>query len=172
MLVYLQLIDSEPDKSTFEQVYHRYRGLMYHVAYEILHSRQDAEDAVHQAFVSIAKNIKKISDPACTKTQGYVVTIVEHQAIDMYRARRRRSAEPLDEEAAGLSFDVPGGGLAAAIARLPARDREFILLKYDSGYTNRELAKLLGLSYEGVHSLDARAKKRLKKLLEEEGVDV
>lgn len=37
----------------------QYRGLMYHVAYEILHNEQDAEDAVHHAFVKIAENIKK-----------------------------------------------------------------------------------------------------------------
>ena len=172
MLVYLQMIDSEPEKSIFEQIYLTYGGLMLYVARRILGSQQDAEDAVHQAFVSIAKNMDKISDPMCTKTRSWVVTIAEHKAIDIYRARQRRATVPLGEETAGLSFDMPAGGLAAAISRLPARYRTFILLKYDNGYTNEELAHMLGLSYEGVHSLDARAKKKLKKLLKEEGIDV
>ena len=60
MLVYLSMIESESDKSLFEQLYIRYKGLMYHIAYRILQNREDAEDAVHQAFVSIAKNIKKL----------------------------------------------------------------------------------------------------------------
>lgn len=79
MLIYLQMLESPEEKSILEQIYLEYRGLMYHVAYEILHNEQDAEDAVHHAFVKIAENIKKITDPVCPKTHSYVVTIVEHQ---------------------------------------------------------------------------------------------
>lgn len=172
MLVYLQMIEEPEGKNTFQQVHDRYLGLMLYAARRLLGNEQDAEDAVQQAFMSIAKNISKISDPGCTKTRSYVVTIVENKAIDILRARKRRRAEPLDEEAAGLPFRVEGNAVADAIARLPARYREFILLKYADGYTNGELMKMLGLSYEGVHSLDARAKKKLKILLEEEGIDV
>lgn len=81
MLIYLQMLETPEEKSLFEQIYLEYCGLMFHVAYEILHNEQDAEDAVHQAFVKIAENIKKIDAPVCPKTHSYVVTIVEHQAI-------------------------------------------------------------------------------------------
>ena len=54
MLIYLQMLESPEEKSILEQIYLEYRGLMYHVAYEILHNEQDAEDAVHHAFVKIA----------------------------------------------------------------------------------------------------------------------
>ena len=60
MLLYLQMLETPEEKSQFEQIYLEYRGLMYHVAYEILHNDQDAEDAVHQAFVKIVENIKKL----------------------------------------------------------------------------------------------------------------
>ena len=53
MLLYLQMLETPEEKSLFEQIYLEYRGLMYHVAYEILHNDQDAEDAVHQAFVTV-----------------------------------------------------------------------------------------------------------------------
>ncbi len=36
MLIYLSMIESEADKSLFEQLYIRYKGLMYHIAYRIL----------------------------------------------------------------------------------------------------------------------------------------
>ena len=55
MLIYLQLIDNPRDKATFEDLYYRYRGLMFHTANKILRNRDDAEDAVHQAFLSIAE---------------------------------------------------------------------------------------------------------------------
>lgn len=53
MLIYLQMIESEADKSKFERLYLRYRGLMFSVAMRLLSNEQDAEDAVHQAFLSI-----------------------------------------------------------------------------------------------------------------------
>lgn len=172
MLIYLQMIEEPRDKRKFQRLHDRYLGLMLFVARRVLGNEQDAEDAVQEAFCAIAKNISKISDPECIKTRNLIVTIVENKAIDLYRARQRRAAEPLNEDTAGLSFGVPGNAVADAIARLPARYREFIILKYADGYTNEELMKVLGLRYSGVRSLDERAKKKLRKLLKEEGIDV
>ena len=57
MIVYLQLMDAAEERSKFEQLYARYRQLMFYTAFQILKRPQDAEDAVHQAFLSIAENI-------------------------------------------------------------------------------------------------------------------
>lgn len=172
MLVYLQVIEEPEGKNKFQRLHDLYLGLMLQVAKRVLGNEQDAEDAVQEAFYAIAKNISKISDPECIKTRSYVVTIVENKAIDIYRAKRRKAAEPFNEETAGLTFHAEGNALAEAIARLPARYREFIILKYADGYTNEELMNMLGLRYSGVRSLDERAKKKLKELLKEEGIDV
>ena len=48
MLLYLQMLETPEEKSLFEQIYLEYRGLMYHVAYEILHNDQDAEDDIRK----------------------------------------------------------------------------------------------------------------------------
>ena len=60
MIIYLQMIESDEDKSKFEQLYIMYKGLMFHVAMKILKNEFDAEDAVHQAFLSLIENLKKI----------------------------------------------------------------------------------------------------------------
>ena len=52
MIIYFQMIESDEDKSKFEQLYIMYKGLMFHVAMKILKNEFDAEDAVHQAFLS------------------------------------------------------------------------------------------------------------------------
>ena len=54
MLLYLQTIESPKDKIKFEQIYLKYRRYMFQVASEILQNNQDAEDAVHNAFLSVA----------------------------------------------------------------------------------------------------------------------
>ncbi len=171
MLIYLQMLETPEEESLFEQIYLEYRGLMYHVAYEILHNEQDAEDAVHQAFVKIAENIKKIDDPVCPKTHGYVVTIVEHKAIDQYRKLQKRQTVELIDEIQGTDAHYEDDNdLTKCILKLPGRYREMILLRYHHGYSVREIAAMLGLSLPAAIKLDQRAKSKLKKLCEEAGI--
>ena len=54
---YLSMIDSDSDKSKFEQLYIKYRNHMLNRAYDILGDRGLAEDAVHNAFLSISQTI-------------------------------------------------------------------------------------------------------------------
>ena len=69
MIIYLQMIESDEDKSKFEQLYIMYKGLMFHVAMKILKNEFDAEDAVHQAFLSLIK-MKKPNNYEETQVQG------------------------------------------------------------------------------------------------------
>ena len=70
MLIYLSMIETPEDKDKFEQIYYKYRDLMYYVANQKLNNHHDAEDAVHQAFVSIIKHISKINDIESPKTRS------------------------------------------------------------------------------------------------------
>lgn len=58
--MYMSFIDSEDDREKFEIIYHEYRKRMVSVAYSILHNNEDAEDAVHETFIRIAKNMKAL----------------------------------------------------------------------------------------------------------------
>lgn len=171
MIIYLQMLETPEEKSKFEQLYLEYKGLMFHVAYEILHNEQDAEDAVHQAFVKIAENIKKIDDPICPKTHSYVVTIVENKAIDIYRKMKNHPTVELIDEIDGIDVHYDGDNtLTQCILQLPARYREMILLRYHHGYSVREIAGMMRISLQAAIKLDQRAKQKLKKLCEKEGI--
>ena len=171
MIIYLQMLETPEEKSKFEQLYLEYKGLMFHVAYEILHNEQDVEDAVHQAFVKIAENIKKIDDPICPKTHSYVVTIVENKAIDQYRKQQKHQTVELIDDIQGTNAHYEGDNdLTKCILKLPARYREMILLRYHHGYSVREIAGMMGISLPAAIKLDQRAKQKLKKLCEEAGI--
>lgn len=173
MFVYLSMIDSIEEQSKFEKLYLEYKGLMYYIANNILHNEQDAEDAVHQAFVKIAENIQKIGDVRCPKTHSYIVTIVESKAIDLYRLnQRRRNVVYMDEaELFEMSSDAQEPlGLDDCILKLPPRYRQVILLKYYHGFNNREIAGQLDISEANAIKLDQRAKAKLHKICEEAGV--
>lgn len=169
MLIYLQIIESPQQQSTFEEIYLSYRKLMFHIANNILNNDADAEDAVHNAFVAIAENIEKIETPVCPKTKVYVVTIVESKAIDIYRKKNRHPHLPLSEEIIGFTIDpAEKQGVTHCFARLPAQYRHILLLKYRFGYDNRELARLLQLSEGNVIKRVQRAKEKLAQLCKEE----
>lgn len=172
MLVYLQMLDTPEDQLKFEQLYRTYRGLMFHVAKRILNHDSDAEDAVHQAFLSIINHFEKISEVTCPKTQAFVVIIVERKAIDIYRANLRQTALPLDEELYGITVTIPEESeIVSAIERLPARYREVLLLRFKLGFTTKEIGQLFEMSPKSVQRLLWRAKDSLRKALEKDGVE-
>lgn len=167
MLCYMQMIETEEDCSKFEQVYLMYRGLMFHVAMNILHNESDAEDAVHQAFISIIENIHRVSDPNCPKTRAYAVIIAERKAIDIYRQRATDNTVSFDEANCGMEIEPPGDhGLADSMARLPTRYREVLLLHYYNGFSVREIAKAMGMKKGTVQKMIWRAKTALQKEME------
>lgn len=168
MLVYLQMIDPPEERSKFERLYYLYRDTLHAVAYGILKDDRDAEDAVQHAFLKIVENISKIEEVDCLKTKGYIVTIVRNRAIDMYRRKKSHPNIPYNEESVGSAVEYDGGNaLAGCILKLPQRQRDIIILKYHYGYTLKEIAKMLGITYSNALSIEQRAKKKLRTLCEE-----
>ena len=170
MLMYLQLIESDDDKSKFEEIYRAYRGLMYHVAYERLQHEQDAEDVVHHVFVKIAENIK-IIEPVSPRTKQLVVTMVNNRVTDIFRSRSRHPISSYDDKlqiTPSLERNETDL-LTECILQLPEQQQMVIWLKYVHGYSLREIAKLLGITLIWAQKIDQRAKKRLETLYREEG---
>ena len=173
MLIYLQMIESDEDKSTFTAIYEKYEGLMFYVAHQILQNEHDAEDAVHHAFLAILKHLSKISEIDCPKTRSYIVTIVERKAIDLIRSRKHEAGVEYNDAISGVTVPLPGDhGLADAMAKLPAQYRQVLLLRYDNGYSVREIGKMFGKSTDAVQKMIERAKVELRALLEKDGVEI
>ncbi len=169
MSIYLQMIDTPDDRDKFEVMYQEYRKLMFHVARNVLNNDEDAEDAVHQAFVTIAENIKKVTNPLSSKTKGYVLVIAEHKAIDMLRRNTHFTYVTLDKATLCKATEYcKDDTLSTCILKLPARYRHVILLKYYQGYSSKEIAEILGISEANAIKIDQRAKKKLYELCKEE----
>ncbi len=177
MLIYLAAISSDEDKSKFELIYRQYRNLMYYAANQILHNSSDAEDVVHQAFLKIIEILDTISEIKSHKTRSLIVTITERKAIDLYRSKSRAAVLPLDETYTGsVSADeiehmAESDAIAAAIAALPARYREVLLLRYDNGFSYSEIAKALDMTEAAVRKTVQRAKEALQRTLQTQEED-
>ena len=64
-MIYLSSLDTQEDRSKFEEIYQKYRSKMYGIAYSILGNNEDSEDAVHNAFVKLADEFTNISHLSC-----------------------------------------------------------------------------------------------------------
>jgi len=169
-MVCLSAIESPEEKVKFEELYHRYCGYMLKIAARVLRGEQDAEDAVQNAFLSIARNMRLLPPLDSPKLRSFLYAVTEHKAIDILRERQRRShEEPLEDQPLCV-FPDEEHSLAWCISQLPPRYREMILLKYSCGYSTKEVAKILGISPSAASKLDQRAKNRLWELCEKEGL--
>ena len=168
MLICLQMLESEEEKCRFQLLYECYNKLMFYIARQILHNEQDVEDAVHQAYIAILENMHKIRHIDTAQTKAFVVIVTEHKAIDILRQQTRIVDIDFEDAAAGLVVPPPEeGGLAEAIARLPATYRELLMLRYHMGYSISEAAQLLGMRPETAKRLLSRAKKKLEEEMNE-----
>lgn len=171
MLVFMSLIDTADDRTKFEKIYREYKFLLFNIANNVLNNPQDAEDAVHSAFVKIAENIEKVTEAVCPKTKAFAVTIVENTAIDLYRKKKHMADLEPFENWPGAEINLDNSTvLAHCMGRLPARYRQMILLKYVYGFSSKEAAKLMNITGSNAIKLDQRAKQKFRQLCQEEGV--
>ena len=100
---YLSILEDQEDKSFFEEIYIQYRQKMFYIAQSILHDEGMAEDAVHESFIKIANNIKKIKDENCHKIKAYIVIVTENTSINMYNKKKRQVTDDIEDYTYNLS---------------------------------------------------------------------
>lgn len=181
MVLPLMVFDTEEEKSRFEQAYEKYRKIGFYYAREILHDDALAEDALHDAFLSLARNMDKIGEIDCNKSFNYFVTIVKNTSISALRRQRRTQMVEIDDEQSLFQLEDRGAGpeqqllakvgyeeLLQAIRTLKPSYQAPLLLKYANGYTEAEIAKALGMTVSNVSVRIHRAKQKLIPLLREQ----
>ena len=172
----LRLIEHETEQEAFDQLYTRYRGLAFWVAKGYHLSDSDAEDAVQDAFFALAENFSKYFSQKCPNWKSLIVTIVKNKAIDIWRQNHRRAGETFDEAIHSQSKETlpeefwGESPLTRCILRLPERDQLFLRLRHEHGFSNRETAHLMGMSWEAARKLEQRVRARLERLCREEGL--
>lgn len=182
MLLFLALIETEEEKTKFELLFNEYHEIMYRAAYGILRDQHKAEDAVSHSLLKIIDHLDKIGDVKSGKTKAFLITVVEHTAIDHYRKFKREKTVPMEEWTATSEFSDyythSGEGalseeddIIRAINSLPIQYAVALRLKYSQGYSDEEIGKLLNLKKDNVRQRIKRAKDKLSTILTEMGVD-
>ena len=146
-------------------------GRFYRVAYHILESKEDAEDAVQELYLKLIKTpdrFSNIKDPA-----AYGITILRNICIDIIRRRERRRSEELQEFT--IAEDSSPDKAAAEkdklriliheIDRLPQKQSKVLKMRAIEGLEYDEISQRTGLSQVNIRVLISIARKTLKKNL-------
>lgn len=177
--IYLRLLDTEEKQTRFRQLYEKYRNLMFYVAKGILKDDYLAEDAVHEAFIRIAKNFSKIGEISCPQTKNFAVIIVRNVALTMLEKERQNTHEEYDDGLHSGSIDPASDSdpdtsvlkaseyeaLLNAVTELPDMYRDTLYLRYFNDFNMTEIASALGISKEAAKKRSQRAVKMLADIL-------
>ena len=166
------------------KLYNEHRDAMYIEAKSILKDHALAEDAVQQAILKIIDKFAKFPDEDIDITRRFMKMVAKTCAIDIYNVRKKRNAkcEYIDavqnEETNAYSVGkTPCDELISkenksriyiAIDKLPKKYRDVLLLEKLYGYSQKEIAEILNISYSAVKKRMERASKMLKENLRKE----
>ena len=78
-----KMIHTQTDKELFEKIYVQHKSKMVWVASQVLQTSEEAEDAVHTAFVAIANNFAYIRDRSEMDIQNYALKAAKNAALNM-----------------------------------------------------------------------------------------
>lgn len=150
----------------------RLTPLAFRVALRMLGDRAEAEDIAQEAMLRLWKVA-----PDWRRGEAQVSTwlyrVVTNLATD--RLRRRRGvgldeAPEIEDTSAGACAQMIEGdrmtALEGALAQLPARQRQAVVLRHLEGLSNPEIAAAMDIGVEAVESLTARGKRALAAILE------
>ena len=185
MLWVIMDIKNEEDRNLVEEIYIKYECHMYYIALNILKDKLDAQDCVHE---TIARIIDYLDKYKTAKQQGYLEKLISiacrNCAFNKYEKKKRRrryemstSISDNDSELYGI-VDIPDDSalvdkivisehnynlLKEIIGKLDPKYRDIITLR-SMGFSNGQIANLIGISIELVRKRLSRARKEIIKM--------
>jgi RNA polymerase sigma-70 factor (ECF subfamily) len=158
----------EPDAlaAPFEE----HRAHLRAVAYRMLGSRSEAEDAVQEAWL----RLHRAGASGVENLRGWLTTVVSRVCLDMLRSRRSRREEPLeaqperaggaaaDPESEAAMADSVGLALLVVLDTLAPAERLAFVLHDLFALPFEEIAGIVGRSPAAARQLASRARRRVQ----------
>jgi RNA polymerase sigma-70 factor (ECF subfamily) len=161
----------------FNQLVARHQDHLFSLVYRLVPDRDQAADAVQEAFFSAYRNLASFRGGS---VRGWLGRIAVNAAMDMQRARRRRPSQPYPEfedeswqppaepeaepESKAIAVER-SRALARALAELPFEQRNCIVLFDVDGYDYAEIAEIMHVEVGTVKSRIHRGRLTLRSAL-------
>ncbi|MBD5081683.1 MAG: RNA polymerase sigma factor [Ruminococcaceae bacterium] len=161
-------------ENKIEELYLRHKDRLFHIAMGFLHNSSDAEDAVQEVFVHIARDPQRFISIPDDKKPAYLSVTVRNIALDMIKKEKRDFQESLCNEIPCddcLPEDIVIGKaeaeeLTSYIENLPTGKKDALFLKAVLGYSYEQISHELGISEEAARKRISEARKQIRKFLD------
>jgi RNA polymerase sigma-70 factor (ECF subfamily) len=161
---------THPSPDLDQQLFHRHRNLLFSVAYRILGTAADAEDAVQDTWIKwSAADRSQVADP-----KAYLTRIVSNLALEQLRSTRRKREtyvgpwlpEPIltSGDAAEAVTDAESVSMAMLVVleTLSPLERAVFVLKEVFGFSHAEIAEAVERSEAAVRQAAHRAREHVR----------
>jgi RNA polymerase sigma-70 factor (ECF subfamily) len=167
------------DQAAFREIVERYQAKVFSIIYGILRNHNDAEDIAQQVFTKVYFSIGNFDFRSTLLTWIYKITV--NECYDYLRKKKVRklvyesdfteeeslrmeSAEPARDQRPPIDTQLAQRDLALKLlARLPAEERNLLLLKEVEGHSVEELAEMTGINENTIKVKLFRARQKLLK---------
>jgi RNA polymerase sigma factor (sigma-70 family) len=154
--------------SEFERVFRAHHGLVFRTAYRITGNAADAEDVSQTVFLRLFRR----EHDELENEESYLRRAAINAALDVLRSRQSDRTVELTDLPAEPAHDYPHNdprelrlALGRALADLKQRPAEVFALRFLEGFTNPQIAQMLGISQVVVAVIVFRARQQLRKAL-------
>jgi len=168
---------NDNDSNKFYELYAVHKKTMLYIAMGILHNKELAEDAVHNAFERVLKNLHKIEDVSSHKTKKFMVVITRNVSIDIYHKLKSTETTPIDnlydlhnEDSKVENILVASetiNELKKELQKMPIIYIDAFDLKHNYDFSNKEIAELLNITEPTLRKRLQVIRDRLRAVMEE-----
>ena len=172
-------IVTEGQAAAYEVLVERYQRRVYAVVRRMVHSHDETDDIVQEAFVRAYMALDTFDVERNFYT--WLCRIAMNQALNLIDRKRRRATDSLDERTDGTGFEPAGhqdtsadlekseleDALQRALEQLPEGMCEVFVLRTFDELTYEEIADVLGIARGTVMSRLSRARERVQAALRE-----
>ena len=164
------------DEDALATLVTEYSTTLYRVAFSVLRNPADAEDAVQEAFLRVLRHRDSLAEVRDRRV--WLIRIVWNIVLDRKRrAKTRPETDDVDElarvlSANGLSAEERAAAaqhhaqVLACVDRLPAKERQVLMLSAFEELSSVEIASVLGITESSVRSRLFRARNLMADLLQ------
>ncbi len=152
-----------------DELYTAHHAMVFRTAHRVTGNAEDAEDVLQTVFLRL---LKRDSLAEIDNAESYLRRSAVNAALDIVRARQADNTLELERmPASGSCTELRDlrDTLRRALAQLPERTAEMFALRFFEGYTNPEIAKIMGISQIVVAVTVHRTRKKLQEQLKRGG---
>ncbi len=146
-----------------ELAFRAHHGMVFRTAYRITGNAADAEDALQAVFLRMLR--QRAGTGAPENPESYLRRAAINAALDVIRSRQTDRTVELDIDLPHSESPELRQALKRALAQLEPRSAEVFTLRFFEGFTNPQIATMLGISRVLVAVIVHRTRQQLRKEL-------